>query len=157
VLVYEMIRGQTPFYDKNRRAMFQNILTNEPPFPSTLFSPTATSFLQALLVKNPAQRLGCGPNGPHDIMQHPWFAGIDWQALLDRRVEAPFRPNIKHGHDIFKYVVADSPVVTSSVLSGSMPGRHTMHFDNFSYMGSDIMGSRRTSLFRESDFRMEGA
>ncbi|ETV99069.1 AGC protein kinase, variant [Aphanomyces invadans] len=163
VLVYEMIRGQTPFYDKNRRAMFQNILTKEPPFPPTLFSPTAIEFLQALLVKNPAQRLGCGPNGPLDIMHHPWFTGIDWQALLERRVDTPFRPNIKHGQDIFNYVpasflqqdVADSPVVTSSVLSGSMPGRQTMHFDNFSYMGSDIMGSRRTSLFRESDFRMD--
>ncbi|KAF0734256.1 AGC protein kinase, variant [Aphanomyces euteiches] len=162
VLVYEMIRGQTPFYDKNRRSMFQNILTKEPTFNTELFSPTATHFLQSLLVKNPAQRMGCGPHGPVEIMQHEWFADIDWQALMDRRLEPPFRPNVNQTQDALRYVpasflqqdVADSPVMPS-MISGSAPGRHTMHFDDFSYMGSDIMGSRRTSLFRESDFRMD--
>ncbi|EQC33387.1 AGC protein kinase [Saprolegnia diclina VS20] len=163
VLVYEMIRGQTPFYDKNRRTMFQNILTRDPEFSPELFSPIATHFLKSLLVKDPTRRLGCGRNsGPMDIMQHEWFRGIDWQALYDRRLEPPFRPHIAQTQDALRYVppgflqqeVADSPVVTS-MLDSNAPGRHTMHFEDFSYMGSDIMGSRRTSLFRESDFRMD--
>lgn len=46
VLVYELIRGQTPFWDKNRRQMFQNILTGEPYFSDELFSETAKDFLR---------------------------------------------------------------------------------------------------------------
>ena len=46
VLVYEMIRGQTPFWDKNRRQMFQNILTAEPFFSGDMFSSTASDFLR---------------------------------------------------------------------------------------------------------------
>jgi serine/threonine protein kinase len=174
VLVYEMIQGHTPFWDKNRRQMFQNILAKEPAYAPDLFSPTATDFLQRLLVKNPKRRLGCGDEGALEIMRHPWFHGIDWDALLQRRVEPPFRPqqpgvdaqgnprartssalaaDLQYVPNVFKQQeVADSPVV--GVL-GSSSGAHTMHFDDFSYMGSDIMGSRRTSLFRESDIKME--
>jgi serine/threonine protein kinase len=167
VLVYEMMQGQTPFWDKNRRQMFQNILSAEPEFPSDRFSPVGTDFLQRLLVKNPRRRLGCGEGGPMEIMQHPWFHGVDWDALLQKRIEPPFKPqanaegarpsalaaDLQYVPNVFKQQdVADSPVV--SVL-GSSSGTQTMHFEDFSYMGSEIMGSRRTSLFRESDLRME--
>lgn len=165
VLVYEMIQGQTPFWDKNRRQMFQNILSKEPEFPEEYFSPTAMDFLQRVLVKNPRLRLGCGNEGPLEIMRHPWFAGIDWEALLQRRMEPPFKPqtaaaigdsganaDLQYVPNVFKQQeVADSPVV--GVLGSS--GVQAMHFEDFSYMGSDVMGSRRTSLFRESDIRME--
>ncbi|TDH69833.1 hypothetical protein CCR75_002361 [Bremia lactucae] len=174
VLVYEMIRGYTPFWNKNRRQMFQNILSKEPTYPSELFSPTAIDFLQRLLVKNPRQRLGCTMDGAKEIMSHPWFEGIQWDALLNRRMEPPFRPvskdlhgsrartssatlnaNLHYVPTIFKQQeVADSPVVSilgSSTGSGIM----AMHFDDFSYMGSDILGSRRTSVFRDSDIKME--
>ncbi|KAE9219512.1 hypothetical protein PF005_g7846 [Phytophthora fragariae] len=100
--------------------------------------------------------------------------GVDWDALLNRRVDPPFKPATKdlHGNrartssaalnanlqyvpNIFKQQeVADSPVV--SVLGSSTgSGVMAMHFDDFSYMGSDIIGSRRTSVFRDSDIKME--
>lgn len=114
----------------------------------------------ALLVKNPTNRLGCGEKGPAEIMEHPWFSGLDWNALLAKQIEPPFKPQVAKSADtryvpqLFKQQdVADSPVGHS--LGSSGPGRQTMHFEDFSYMGSDIMGSRRTSLFRESDLRME--
>ncbi|KAG2786511.1 hypothetical protein Pcac1_g4567 [Phytophthora cactorum] len=153
---------------------FVNILSKEPTYPPELFSPTATDFLQRLLVKNPRQRLGCGADGALEIMGHPWFEGVDWDALLNRRVEPPFRPvtkdihgsrartssaalnaNLQYVPNIFKQQeVADSPVV--SVLGSSTgSGIMAMHFDDFSYMGSDIIGSRRTSVFRDSDIKME--
>ncbi|GMF16165.1 unnamed protein product [Phytophthora lilii] len=174
VLVYEMIQGHTPFWDKNRRQMFQNILSKEPTYPPEHFSPTATDFLQRLLVKNPRQRMGCGSDGALEIMGHPWFEGVDWDALLNRRVDPPFKPvtkdihgsrartssaalnaNLQYVPNIFKQQeVADSPVV--SVLGSSTgSGIMAMHFDDFSYMGSDIIGSRRTSVFRDSDIKME--
>ena len=115
-------------------------------------------------MKNPLKRLGCGPDNPLEIMRHEWFAGVDWDALLARRIDPPFKPQIPGQNNVadLRYVpavfkqqdIADSPV-GASVLGTSGPGRHTMHFEDFSYMGSDIMGSRRTSLFRESDFRMD--
>ena len=43
-----MIRGNTPFWDKNRRQMFQNILTGEPYFDPEIFSPRSQSFLRGI-------------------------------------------------------------------------------------------------------------
>lgn len=168
VLVYEMMRGQTPFWDKNRRQMFQNILTGEPHFPKELFSPAATDFLQRMLIKSPTQRLGCTAAGVDEIKHHPWFNGMDWNGLLNKTVQPPYLPSVKKLADT-RYVpqvfqaldVADTPVTNSMMmneeLATPLPGRATMHFDGFSYMGSvDAMGSsRHTSIFRESDLRME--
>lgn len=163
VLIYEMIQGQTPFYAKNRRELFQNILTKSPQFSPELFSNTAVHLLTRILVKKPEDRLGCGVDGPIEIQSHPWFHGIDWDALKARRVEPPYRPTssgfagstkdlLQFVPDTFKQQeVVDSPVC--GVLTSSRAS-NPMHFEDFSYMGSDVMGSRRTSIFRESDLRM---
>jgi hypothetical protein len=41
-----------------------------------------------LLRKDPSQRLGVSGN-VDVIRQHPFFNGIDWQALLEKRVQPP--------------------------------------------------------------------
>ncbi|KAG2943471.1 hypothetical protein PC115_g833 [Phytophthora cactorum] len=72
-----------------------------------------------------------------------------------RTSSAALNANLQYVPNIFKQQeVADSPVV--SVLGSSTgSGIMAMHFDDFSYMGSDIIGSRRTSVFRDSDIKME--
>ncbi|MDR3548251.1 MAG: hypothetical protein P4M11_08330 [Candidatus Pacebacteria bacterium] len=30
---------------------------------------------------------------------HKWFKGVDWQMVLNRKVPAPWRPNIKNETD----------------------------------------------------------
>lgn len=80
--------------------------------------------------------------------------------MLAKQLETPYRPTVGNSTDtryvpqVFKQQqVADSPVVHSLGYSG--PGRQTMHFDDFSYMGSDVMSSRRTSIFRDSEMEMD--
>ncbi|CAH0478856.1 unnamed protein product [Peronospora belbahrii] len=72
-----------------------------------------------------------------------------------RTSSAALIANLQYVPNVFKQQeVADSPVV--GVLSSSTgSGIMAMHFDDFSYMGSDIIGSRRTSVFRDSDIKME--
>ncbi|CAH0488796.1 unnamed protein product [Peronospora farinosa] len=79
----------------------------------------------------------------------------DSQGSRARTSSAALIANLQYVPNVFKQQdVADSPVV--SVLSSSTgSGITAMHFDDFSYMGSDIIGSRRTSLFRDSDIKME--
>jgi serine/threonine protein kinase len=48
----------------------------------------ATSIVMKLLMKNPKQRLGS--NGSvNAVWQHPFFKGIDWKALQEKRVKPP--------------------------------------------------------------------
>jgi len=50
-------------------------------FPVNL-SYEARSLLTSLLQFYPSQRLGSGPTGLEDIMNHPFFTGLDWNAII---------------------------------------------------------------------------
>ena len=45
----------------------------------------ALDLIDKLLQSQPSQRLGAGPLGMSSLKGHPWFAGIDWQALSEQR------------------------------------------------------------------------
>ena len=32
-----------------------------------------------------------------DVKKHPFFEGVDWQAVLEKRISVPFRPKIEEG------------------------------------------------------------
>jgi RAC serine/threonine-protein kinase len=85
VVMYEMMVGRLPFYSLNSDELFELILMEEVRFPRTL-SPEAKSLLSGLLVKDPTRRLGGGPEDANEIMMHPFFLGVDWQLLLERKV-----------------------------------------------------------------------
>lgn len=47
------------------------------------------------------------PDDAEDLKRHPFFNGIPWDTMLDRR--PPFRPNVSHWEDT-KYFEEDNPV-----------------------------------------------
>lgn len=54
------------------------------------------------MTKNPLKRLGCvkSQGGEQGIRIHPFFKDkIDWEALKERQVKAPFRPKIVSDED----------------------------------------------------------
>ena len=50
--------------------------------------------IKKLLEKDPKQRLGC-ENDADDIVNHPWFADMDWEALMSRSMDSPFSPDME--------------------------------------------------------------
>jgi len=58
----------------------------------------ACSLLKSLLTKEAPKRIGFGPNGSRDVMNHAFFQGIDWKQLETRDVASPFKPTIT-SHD----------------------------------------------------------
>jgi serine/threonine protein kinase len=57
------------------------------------FSPEARDFVMQCLICNPRYRLGS--QGISELMSHPWFAGIDWDAMRRQEVPAPFLPDTR--------------------------------------------------------------
>jgi serine/threonine protein kinase len=52
------------------------------------------NLLQSLLHKNPARRLGASQDDAEDVKKHPYFTGVDWDALLLKECTPPFVPII---------------------------------------------------------------
>lgn len=50
----------------------------------------AADFINKLLQRKPQNRLGF--NGPSELKNHIWLRDYDWQALLDKKLVAPYKP-----------------------------------------------------------------
>merc|ERR1712226_888526 len=96
--MYEMMSGRLPFYNHDHEVMFELILVEEVRFP-TQMSKEAKSLISGLLIKDPHQRLGGGKEDAKEIMGHEFFADLDWKALMDKKLEPPFRPQVMSDTD----------------------------------------------------------
>ncbi|XP_071963659.1 RAC-alpha serine/threonine-protein kinase-like [Antedon mediterranea] len=137
VVMYEMMCGRLPFYNRDHEILFEMILSVEVKFPSRL-SDESKSLLCGMLRKDPKLRLGCGPTDAKEIMNHAFFACINWQELYDKKVEPPFKPQVTSATDVryFDEEFTAEPVEltppdqadSESHLSDDKP-----HFASFSY------------------------
>lgn len=136
ILLYEMLNLKTPFYDKNRKLMFHSIINQNPKMPKD-FSPEAKDIIKQFLNKDAKQRLGCAEGAAMEIMSHSFFADLDFDALVRKEVDPPFRPDVQDKQDT-KYVPSaylkleakDSIVKPSS---GSSASSARTQWDGFSY------------------------
>jgi protein kinase X len=88
VLLYEMLVGYPPFFDKDVFGLYQKILTNEIVYPKFL-SPAAKDLIKQLLQLDPMKRLGNLRNGAEDIKNHTFFRGVNWNDIYCKTISAP--------------------------------------------------------------------
>ncbi|KAA0151681.1 hypothetical protein FNF29_04367 [Cafeteria roenbergensis] len=97
-LLHEMLTGWPPFFSQDRAELFRRIAGEELVLPEGL-TPEAADLLRRLLHKDPLRRLG-SVGGAAGIRAHPFFAGVDWEALYDCRIPAPWTPRIDRVDDV---------------------------------------------------------
>ena len=97
VLAFEMLCGYTPFHAESAEAIYERIIERDISWPAALFtqlSVDAYDLIDRLLCLDPAKRLGSG--GARDIEQHPFFAGVQWDVLMQQK--AVSEPTIAGPH-----------------------------------------------------------
>merc|ERR1719163_2412064 len=72
ICLYEMLLGETPFYNPNPQLMFYNIMNSEPHYPAEVPA-DAADIIAGLLRKSPDERLGFNETRPRAILNHPFF------------------------------------------------------------------------------------
>eukprot|EP01104_Vermistella_antarctica_P015342 TRINITY_DN5016_c0_g1_i2.p1 TRINITY_DN5016_c0_g1~~TRINITY_DN5016_c0_g1_i2.p1 ORF type:complete len:431 (-),score=89.97 TRINITY_DN5016_c0_g1_i2:121-1413(-) len=106
VMLHWMLTGMPPFFNENVRSLFQMIAHEKVVIEDVdgKLSPEALSLLRGLLTRDVKQRLGCGIGDAQEIKDHPFFAGVKWEAVYDRVLTPPFVPKVKNRMDGFKYL-----------------------------------------------------
>ncbi|KAL2765344.1 ribosomal protein S6 kinase beta-1 isoform i [Daubentonia madagascariensis] len=144
-LMYDMLTGAPPFTGENRKKTIDKILKcklNLPPY----LTQEARDLLKKLLKRNAASRLGAGPGDAGEVQAHPFFRHINWEELLARKVEPPFKPLLG-----FTYV---APSVLESV-------KEKFSFEPKIRSPRRFIGSPRTPVspvkFSPGDFWARGA
>jgi len=136
-LVYEMLTGWPPFYDKNLRKMCEQILRAELRFPPGCTASTeARDLIRQLLRRDPEKRLGT--LSTDEVRAHPFFATVDWAALERREVTAPFLPKVNSETDIgnFDTTFTAEPAVLTPPAPTDLSAEGA-DFDDFSFADRD--------------------
>eukprot|EP00658_Telonema_sp_P-2_P006827 TRINITY_DN12576_c0_g1_i1.p1 TRINITY_DN12576_c0_g1~~TRINITY_DN12576_c0_g1_i1.p1 ORF type:complete len:450 (-),score=126.75 TRINITY_DN12576_c0_g1_i1:22-1371(-) len=135
-IMFEMLFGYPPFYADEPRQTCSNVMAwretlqipDEPPC-----TPEARDLIEKLMCD---QEVRLGANGVQEIMEHPFFAGLDWENL--RNHNAPFMPELDDETDTRHF--AQFPIMEEDKLTASaMPARvkdknwigYTYHRDTF--------------------------
>ncbi|KAK2814830.1 hypothetical protein Q7C36_023096 [Tachysurus vachellii] len=127
-VLYEMLYGLPPFYSRDTHEMYENILHKELPMRPGA-STAAWSILQALLEKDNTRRLGYNDDF-NEVKSHIFFASINWDDLVERRIPPPFNPSVESQYDISNFdpefteetvpnsvcICKDNSIVNASVM-----------------------------------------
>ena len=100
ILLYEMLCGLPPFYVENLDKMYDLIKNSKVKFPKRInLSEDAKDVILKLLDKNPKKRLG-SQNGIEEIKSHPFFKSIDFDLIVQKKIPAPFIPELSNDTDV---------------------------------------------------------
>ena len=98
-LMFDMLNGAPPFTAENRKKTIEKVLRGKLTLPAYLTN-DAKDLLKKLLKRHSPSRLGAGPDDDAPVRRHPFFKQINWDDLLQRRVEPPFKPPLKNAEDV---------------------------------------------------------
>lgn len=98
VLLFQMLLCQSPFKGDDEDEIFNAIENDVVKYPISMPRQTVL-VLQALLTKDPTQRLGASERDAEEIMEHPYFADVDFDDVLNLRIPPPYTPEISSEHD----------------------------------------------------------
>ena len=100
ILLFEMLCGLPPFYVENLDKMYDMIKTSPVKFPKRIkLSDDAKDVIIKLLEKNPKKRLG-SQKGIEEIKAHPFFASLDFDLIEQKKMPAPFIPELANDTDV---------------------------------------------------------
>ncbi|GAB7361965.1 hypothetical protein MBLNU230_g2002t1 [Neophaeotheca triangularis] len=114
VLVFEMCCGWSPFYAEDTQQMYKNIAFGKVRFPRDALSTEGRNFVKGLLNRNPAHRLGAKGDA-QELMEHPFFADVNWTKLASKSITPPFKPKLKGELDTSNF----DPEFTNALESGN--------------------------------------
>jgi protein kinase A len=100
VIAYECMLGRRPYFGRSRKEVKEHMLSTQVQLKRKDvpegWSLEAADFINKLLQRNKVERLGF--KGPQEVKTHAWLDDIQWKKLLEKTIEAPFKPS---GQDNF--------------------------------------------------------
>ncbi|KAL0101592.1 hypothetical protein PUN28_019018 [Cardiocondyla obscurior] len=98
IILYEFLIGCVPFFGETPEELFAHTVNDDIEWPDENDWPVqseAKDIITVLLQQSPRDRLGTG--GSHEVKEHPYFYGVNWNSLL--RQKAEFVPQLVDDED----------------------------------------------------------
>ena len=131
IIVYLFYFKKLPFEGENRNKLFSSII-NDKPYISNSLDINTIDFLTKLLEKNPNKRLGSKDGYNEEVINHPFFNGIDMDLVFNKQININFHPL----NEISKFI---NDFDTSINLNGNTEDCSSYILPNFSFSNDDTL------------------
>jgi serine/threonine protein kinase len=114
-----MLVGIPPYYNNNRKILFDNIKQGPLRIPHTM-SKVARDLILNLLNRNPTKRMGASSRDAAELKEHEFFKGkepIDWDDVYNMKLEMP---------EIEVKTVTYNPEAEKAFKEGELASKQTM-------------------------------
>ena len=143
ILLYELLFGNTPFFNQDTNRMYDLIKSGAISFPKFLMingkekkfkvSDDAKDIISKLLEKDPGVRLG--RKGLKEIKKHPFFSSTKFDSIQKKKIKAPFIPKIDENNE-FEYF--DEEYLNMDIKESPVEkwlSEYENWFDRFDFIG----------------------
>jgi len=115
--------GRPPFCNEDLDRMYEMIKYSDLRFPTKITIPQTTKdLIIKLLDRNQNTRFGA-KLGFNEIKSHPFFKGVDFDLLINKKLPAPFIPIIQSKFDVQNFdkeFTEENPDDKSAIPSKNM-------------------------------------
>eukprot|EP00347_Sterkiella_histriomuscorum_P010763 403375011 len=147
--IYEIVTGSPPFFNLDIKRLSTKIIYTDPNY-KIIDDQDLKDLIQKLLTKDPIQRM----KNIQEIENHLWFKDLNWNNILQRKVQAPYVPKPIHItsslQDLSNQIYTDE---TSQQVNKDISSSICLNLKNFSKDATklSIEGPQRIidSIFEE--------
>ena len=136
ILLFEMAEGNPPFKLTLKDYVDELFNIKDKITFRSCHNEDLQNLIRSLLEINTEKRLGHGNNQTF-IKNHSFFKGINWDKVINKQINPPFKPIINDLEDVSNF---DSKFTKESVIENTnnegfslFPNPDIEHYDNFSF------------------------
>lgn len=119
MLIYEMMVGRPLYHSEDPMEIYQKVLSAPVKFPRFI-TPNLRNLIALLLDKSQNTRFGNRLAGAQDVMNHKFFADMNFEKLRNMEIESPYKPHDPESFGAFD-TYPDSNTVLTPVVGRNDP------------------------------------
>ncbi|KAK4041748.1 kinase-like domain-containing protein [Parachaetomium inaequale] len=132
ILIYEFLTGYPPFWHQNPIEIYKQIVEKPVVFPQDPpISDAAKDIIRQFCTVDRSRRLGNISGGAAKVKAHPFFAGVNWDAVYQKRHRGPIIPPVRYPGDAQCFDIYPEEDATKDEYTDELAGRYDEYFKDF--------------------------
>ncbi|KAH6630380.1 kinase-like domain-containing protein [Chaetomium sp. MPI-SDFR-AT-0129] len=132
ILIYEFLTGYPPFWHQNPIEIYKQIVEKPIIFPQDPhISDAAKDIIRQFCTIDRSRRLGNIQGGAAQVKRHPFFAGVDWDAIYHKRHRGPIIPPIRYPGDAQCFDIYPEEDASKDEYTDDLVEKYDEYFKDF--------------------------
>ncbi|OIW31341.1 camp-dependent protein kinase catalytic subunit [Coniochaeta ligniaria NRRL 30616] len=132
ILIYEFLTGYPPFWHQNPIEIYKQIVEKPVVFPQEPhISDEAEDLIRQFCTVDRSRRLGNISGGAARVKEHPFFRGVDWDAVYSRKHKGPIIPPVRFPGDAQCFDIYPEEDPTRTEYTADMREKYDEFFRDF--------------------------